>query len=134
MNIELKGKDMILVSKLIKKLKLRTYLKDLKANLKDQDINNFDTNLDMGLIMGDLIIYICEEIADCIEEIDSIIKSTLNKTNEDLINMTYEEKATITVEIIKKSIPKNIMDSLQILSVKKNQAKNNVENKDQIEK
>ena len=134
MNIELKGKDMILVSKLIKKLKLRTYLKDLKANLKDQDINNFDTNLDMGLIMGDLIIYICEEIADCIEEIDSIIKSTLNKTTEDLINMTYEEKATITVEIIKKSIPKNIRDSLQILSVKKNQAKNNIENKDQIKK
>jgi len=126
MEIKLKGKDMILISRLIKKLKLRIYLRELKKEFKDQDIKDFNQSIDSAFIMGDLILYVCEQIDEAIDEIDEILQSTLDI---DITTLSYEEKARLTVDIIKNAIPKSIMDSLESLNPNMNIKKNSNQEK-----
>jgi hypothetical protein len=126
MEIKLKGKDMILISRLIKKLKLRIYLRELKKEFKDQDIKDFNQSIDSAFIMGDLILYVCEQIDEAIDEIDQILQSTLDI---DITTLSYEEKARLTVDIIKNAIPKSIMDSLEALNPNMNIKKNSNQEK-----
>jgi hypothetical protein len=126
MEIKLKGKDMILISRLIKKLKLRIYLRELKKEFKDQDIKDFNQSIDSAFIMGDLILYVCEQIDEAIDEIDEILQSTLDI---DITILSYEEKARLTVDIIKNAIPKSIMDSLEALNPNMNIKKNSNQEK-----
>jgi len=120
MELNLKGNDMILISKLIKKLKLRAYLRELKKELKDQDSEDFNETVDMGFIFGDLAIYIYEQLSEAMDEVDNILKSALNKTKEEVDNLTLTTKADLTVDIIKNSVPKSVLESLDALNVKKN--------------